>query len=137
MALQGAVIFFEVGENSMNEWVDVTESFSEEDRHYNNTYLEIDEVYDDVVEVSLFSSEEGPFEIFFSYDFFYGIIYVEATTAHEKRNEIKKELEMEYRKNKQPTDNFISDFAAKYDVKLPSDIFFNFDLESFLDKMPY
>ena len=56
--------------------------------------------------------------------------------AHEKHKEIKKELEMEYCKNKQPTSDFINDFAAKYDVQLPNDIFFDFDLESFLDRLP-
>ena len=40
----------------MNEWVNVTDSFSESQRHYKNTYLEICEVFDEVVEVSLFSS---------------------------------------------------------------------------------
>ena len=95
--------------------------------------MEVNEVYDDVVEVSLFSCIEGPYEIYFTYDIFYGIIYVEAAMAHEKRNEIKKELEKEYRENKQPTSDFINNFAAKHDVQLPNDILFDFDLESFLD----
>jgi len=116
----------------MSEWVDVTESFSEKARHYKNLYMEINEVYD-ILEVSLFSCLEGPFEIYFSYDIFYGIIYVEAATAHEKRNEIKKELEMEYLKNKQPTSDFINDFAKKYDVRMPADIFFDLTLENLLD----
>jgi hypothetical protein len=112
----------------MSKWVDVTNSFSERDRHYKNLYMEINEVYDGVVEVSLFSCKEEPYEIYFTYDIFYGIIYAEAATAYAKRNEIKKELEMEYRKNKQPTRDFINDFATKYDVQLPNDIFFNFNL---------
>ena len=37
--------------------------FSESQRYYKHTYLEIDEVYDEELEVSLFSSEEGPYEI--------------------------------------------------------------------------
>jgi len=119
----------------MNKWVDVTNSFSEKARHYKNLYMEINEVYGDI-EVSLFSCKEGPFEIYFSYDFFYGIIYVEAAMAHKKRNEIKKVLEKEYRKNKKPTSDFINDFAKKYEVALPNDIFFDFNLEKFLDKLP-
>ena len=115
----------------MNNWVDVTSSFSEKERYYKNLYMEINEMYDDVVEVSLFSCMEGLYEIYFSYDIFYGIIYVEAETAHEKRNEVKKELEMEYNKNKQATRDFINSFAAKHDVQLPHDIFFNFNLEDF------
>ena len=62
----------------MYKWVDVTNTFSEKARHYKNTYLEIDEVYDGVVEVSLFSSKEGLYEIYFSYGKMYGIIYVDA-----------------------------------------------------------
>jgi len=114
----------------MSKWVDVTNSFSEEDRHYKNLYMEINEVYD-VVELSLFSCLEGPYEIYFSYDRFYGIIYVDAATAHEKRNEIKKELEAEYSKNKKPTNDFINGFALKYDVQLPNDIFFDFNPEKY------
>ena len=120
----------------MTQWVDVTNSFSEKERHFKNLYMEMNKVYDDVIELSLFSCLEGPFEIYFSYDIFYGIIYVEAITAHEKYNEIKKELEIEYNKNKQPTSAFINDFTAKYNVQLPLDIFFNFNLESFFDKTP-
>ena len=48
----------------MNQWVNVTDTFSESQRHYKNTYLEICEVLDEVVEVSLFSSEDSPYEIF-------------------------------------------------------------------------
>ena len=120
----------------MAKWVDVTDSFSEKDRHYKNLYLEINEVYDDVVEVSLFSSIDEDYEIYFSYDIFYGIIYADAATAHEKRNAIKKELETEYQKNKKVTNSFINDFGARYDVQLPNDIFFEFDLMSFLDNTP-
>lgn len=41
------------------DWENVTGFFSEEERHYNNTYMEINEVYDGKIEVSLFSSKEG------------------------------------------------------------------------------
>ena len=115
----------------MRKWIDVTDSFSEKARHYKNLYMEVNEVFGDVVEVSLFSCVEGLYEIYFTYDFFYGIIYVEAEAAHEKRNEIKKALEMEYRKNKRPTNGFINGFVAKYNVQLPNDIFFDFDMNGF------
>jgi len=115
----------------MNKWVDVTKSFSKKARHYKNLYMEIDEMFDDAVEVSLFSCEEGPYEIFFTYDIFHGIIYTDAETAYEKRNEIKEALEVEYRVNKKVTNDFIHAFAKKYDVQLPNDIFFDFNLDSF------
>ncbi len=61
----------------MNQWVDVTSTFSESQRHYKNTYLEICEVFDEVVEISLFSSEVGPYEIYFSFGIMYGIVYTD------------------------------------------------------------
>ena len=39
---------------NLYNWENVTESFSEDERHYKDTYLEINEVYDGIVEVSLF-----------------------------------------------------------------------------------
>ncbi len=109
----------------MYNWENVTELFSEDERHYKNTYLEINEVYDSIVEVSLFSSKEGPYEIYFSYGIFYGIIYVDAEKAVSKREEVKKELSLEYQKNKEPTDKFINKFCEKHKVSLPNDIFFD------------
>lgn len=38
----------------MYQWVNVTDTFSGSQRYYKNTYLEICEVFDEVVEVSLF-----------------------------------------------------------------------------------
>ena len=119
----------------MKEWVDVTDAFSEGARHYKDLYMEINEVFDDVVEVSLFSCEEGPYEIYFSYDIFYGIIYVEAAKAYEKREEVKKELEKEYRKHKKATDIFINSFAKKHDVQMPIDIIFDFDIGRYCEKL--
>ena len=109
----------------MNKWENVTESFSEEERHYKDTYLEVNEVYDGIVEVSLFSSEEGPYEIYFSYGRMYGIIYVDVEKADSKREEVKNELVQEYKKNKEPTSEFVNEFCKKHKVSLPNDIFFD------------
>jgi len=109
------------------KWKNVTKTFTESDRHYNGKYLEICEVYDDIVEVSHFSSPEDLDEIYFSFGRFYGIIYVENEKATSLRQEIKKELAEEYCINKEPPGEFINSFAEKYDVCLPSDIFFNFN----------
>lgn len=73
----------------------MTDYFSEEDRHYKDTYMEINEVYDGKIEVSLFSSKEGLYEIYLSYGVFCGIIYVDAEKADSKREEIKFELAQE------------------------------------------
>lgn len=111
----------------MNQWVNVTDTFSESQRHYKNTYLEICEVLDEFVEVSLFSSIDDPYEIYFSFGIMYGIVYAEKENAYEKREQMKSDLEKEYCKNKEPSDDFIDSFAKKYDVCLPSDILFEED----------
>lgn len=113
------------GSIDLSKWENVTELFSEESRHYRDTYMEINEVYDNAVEVSLFSSDEGPYEIYFSYDKFYGIIYVDGERAYSKREEIKKELVEEYELNKKATSKFINAFAEKHQVCMPNDIFFD------------
>jgi hypothetical protein len=122
----------------MSKWVDVTNTFSEEQRYYKDLYLEINEVYDEVVEVSLFSCKDDLYEIYFSFGIMYGIIYAEASIAYEKREEVKKELEAEYNKHKEPTKDFINDFADRYEVCLPNDLFFDFDISRWceqIDKM--
>lgn len=113
---------------NMKEWRNVTDSFSEEQRHYKNTYMEICEVYDEVVEVSLFSSKTDPYEIYFSYGIMYGIIYVEKEDADAKREEIKKELQAEYEKSREPSDEFVNSFAKKHHVCFPNDIVFDTDV---------
>lgn len=109
----------------MYKWENVTECFSEEARHYKNTYMEINEVYDEIVEVSLFSSKEGPYEIYFSYGILYGIIYADAEKAVSKREEVKNELAQEYQNHKEPTSEFINTFCEKHKVCLPNDILFD------------
>ena len=106
-------------------WKDVTEFFSESQRYYKDCYLEIDEVYDECVEVSLFSSQKGLDEIYVSYGRMYGIIYAEAEEAEAKREEVKAVLEKEYQKHKEPTAEFINEFAEKYKLCMTNDIFFD------------
>ena len=108
----------------MASWKNVTNTFSEKRRHYMNTYLEICEVYDEAVEVSVFSSESQSYEIYVSYGRMYGIIYSNAEEAYAKLEEIKKVLEKEYKENKEPTAEFIENFVEKYQLELPQDIFF-------------
>lgn len=115
----------------MSEWKNVTDTFSEEERHYNGKYLEIDEVYDDVVEVSVFSALDEPYEIYFTYDIFFGIVYAEKENVYEIRDEMKRELQTEYEKHKQATDEFINKFSEKYGVCTPGDVFSNFDISTF------
>lgn len=115
------------GGTVVNRWKDVTNNFSESQRHYKNTYLEICEVIDEAVEISLFSSPDDPFEIYFSFGIMYGIVYAPKEKAAEKREQMKADLEQEYLKNKEPSDEFIDRFAEKYDVQLPNDILFDSD----------
>ena len=115
----------------MAEWKDVTSYFSESQRYYKDTYLEIDEVYNEELEVSLFSSEEGPYEIYFSYGKMYGIVYADADKAYEVREQMKKDLQEAYDQSTEPSSEYIDWFAGKYDVQLPLDIYFDFDPTSF------
>ena len=115
----------------MAEWKNVTDTFSEEQRHHNGKYLEIDEVYNDEVEVSVFSADDESYEIYFSYDIFYGIVYAEKEKVYEIRDEMKRELQSEYDRNKKVTDEFIEKFSEKYDVCMPNDIYYNFDITDF------
>ena len=119
----------------MNQWVDVTDTFSESRRHYRNTYLEICEVLNEEVEISLFSSVEDAYEIYFSFGIMYGIVYAEEEEAYEKREQMKSDLEQEYRKNKEPSNEFIDSFAEKYEVCLPNDVLFDEDawMEAFMN----
>jgi len=111
---------------AMKIWNNVTGTFTDEQRQYKNMYLETCEVYDEILEVSLFSSIDESYEIYFSYGIFYGIIYVDKENAVEKYETVKNELELEYRQHKDPTETFINEFAEKNRVSLPNDIFFDF-----------
>lgn len=65
----------------------------------------------------------------------YGIVYEEKKYAFEKREQMKADLEQEYYKNKEPSDEFIDSFARKYDICLPDDILFDEDtlMEAFMN----
>jgi hypothetical protein len=62
---------------------------------------------------------------YFSYGRLYGIIYVDVEKADSKREEVKNELVQEYKKNKEPTSEFVNEFCKKHKVSLPNDIFFD------------
>ena len=91
----------------------------------------IDEVYEDEIEVSVFSADNEPYEIYFSYDKYYGIVYAEKENVYKIRDEMKRELQAEYDRNKKVTDEFIRKFSEKYDVCMPDDILFNFNITDF------
>ena len=118
-------------EKKKYEWTDVTGSFSEGQRHYKNTYLEIDEVYNMEVEVSLFSAEEGLYEIYVSYGRMYGIVYVAPEKAYALRESIKEDLEKAYDNSREPSSDYINWFVKKYDLQLPMDTLFDFNMEEF------
>lgn len=109
----------------MGNWRNVTNTFSEERRHYLNTYLEICEVYDEAVEVSVFSAVANPYEIYVSYGIMYGIIYCDKEEAYEKFEEIKQVLQKDYEENKEPSDEFMRMFIDTYGLCLPNDVLFD------------
>ena len=105
-------------------WKEATDSFSEEERHYNGKYLLIDHVLDGKIEVSLFSSDDD-WEIYFSFGIMHGIVYVDKDNALKRFGEIKNDIEREYKKNTKPTSEFIDYFDNKYGICLPNDLYFN------------
>ncbi len=109
----------------MYTWKNVTNYFTNNERHYKDSYLEINEVYNEEVEVSLFSRKMGPYEIYISYGCMYGIIYVEKENAESLREEVKTVLAKEYEIHKEPTDEFMKKFIETYNLSIPGDILFD------------
>lgn len=101
----------------MTDWVNVTQSFSEIQRHYRDSYLEVDEVLDGTVEVSLFSKPMGLYEIYVGFEIMTGIISVSKEQAYILRDEIKATLEKAYEKERKLTDAFMEEFCKKYDMQ--------------------
>ncbi len=120
----------------MPKWEDKTDTFSEKQRHYKNTYLEICEVYDNLLEANLFSVDDGTYEIYVSFSPMDGIVYAKnKQEAVSVRENIKKDLVAEYKKRKKPSDEFIKMFAEKYNLCLPLDTYFDFDFEKVVTEL--
>ena len=94
-------------------------------------------MYNDEVEVSVFSADDEPYEIYFNYDIFYGIVYAEKEKVYEIRDEMKRELQSEYDRNRKVSNEFIEKFSEKYDVCMPNDIYYNFDITDFSKRILY
>lgn len=116
-------------------WKNVVDTFSERQRHYKDTYLEIDQVYfnkndEPICEVSIFSSPTSPYEIYISFGKMYGIIYTDEEHGYDLQKEIMTVFEEEYKKthSKEPTKKFSKEFHDKYGVCIAMDTFFNADL---------
>ena len=62
----------------------------ESQRHDKGKCLALDEVLDDTVEVSLFSSPDGVYEIYVSYAGMDGIVYVNEADVYLRREEIRR-----------------------------------------------
>ena len=109
------------------KWIDKTNTF--EERKWKDKYLEICEVLDDKIEVNLYSCEDiNNYEIYVNYGIMYGIVYVHKNNAIKLREKIKNFIYDDYITNGYneniPTDEFIDKFHKKYNIKIPSDIFF-------------
>ena len=109
----------------MTGWRDVTEKYTEEERKYDDTYLEKEETYGNTIGMSLFSTLDRGCEICFSFGEFYGIVYAMANRAYQIYEEMKTDLAEAAGKMKEPTPDFKDWFTDKYKVCLPADIFFS------------
>lgn len=124
------------GSDTLTEWKNVTNYFTEEQRHYKNTYLEIDYVGNDKIKLGLYSSKNDLYEIYISFWLICGIVYVKEENANKIYYEIKDKIEEEYIKNKEPSDKFIREFDEKYGICLSNDLFFDKEMpDDFTEQM--
>lgn len=79
------------------------------------------------IEVSLFSSIDEPYEIYIHYGIMDGVIYTDQEHAYALCEEVKQVLEKEYLNTKEPSSKFIDEFAKKYHLCLPNDLYFDSD----------
>lgn len=112
----------------MSNWVNVTSAFSEDRRHFKHTYLEICELLDKTIECSLFSSPDGPWEIYVNFGMMYGVSCAEADQAEARRKQMMAEIEEEHLKNGDPSPEFINDFVRKYELSIDNALFDGDDL---------
>ena len=118
------------------KWIDKTNTF--EEREWKDKYLEICEVLDDKIEINLYSCKDiNNYEIYVSYGVMYGIVFVHKDNAIKLREEIKDLIYKDYIKNgyreDMPNDEFIQEFAKKYNIQIPNDMFF--DENEFMNNM--
>lgn len=118
------------------KWIDKTDEF--ETRAWKDKYLVKCEVLDDKIEVNLYSCTDiNNYEIYVNYGVMYGIVYVHKDNAETLRDEIKDVIYKDYMENgyskDMPSGDFINNFGEKYNICIPSDIFF--DEEEFMKKM--
>lgn len=100
-------------------WKDVTDYFTEEQRHWKGTYMEIDEVAFEQIECSLFSNPRDLWEIYVSYGNMYGVSYAPAEKAAAQRKQMMHDIEEEYKKNQlEPSKEFINSFGKKYKLNI-------------------
>ena len=110
--------------NSGFEWKDVTDTFSDGERHWNRRYLEICEVAYEHIECSLFSCKEDEWEIYVNYGIMYGVSYVLADKAQDQRDRMKKAIEKEFeRSGMEPSEDFVNSFAKEFHLDVMNAFF--------------
>ena len=106
------------------DWKDVTDTFPERSRHWKGRYLELCEVAENEIELSLFSCPDDMWEVYVNYGKMYGVSYAPAEKAAEHRNAMKAEIEAEFEQNGlNPSNDFIRTFATKYELDILNAVF--------------
>ena len=111
----------------MMQWEDKTSTFSEEQKHFSDTYLLKCNVLDNNSEVNIYEKEDGSYEFYVSYGKMYGIIPFSGDDPYEKAEEIMDVIMQDYLKNKVPSSDFINTFVKEYNLGLPANTFFDMD----------
>lgn len=113
-----------------NEWKIVSNNYSEEARAYKDKYLEIEEEFGIWFVVSVFRLKNDMYAIFVAYDKTSVVTYVDKENVYKIKEEIKKDLEENYKKYGKVNDTFLSYFNKKYNmVEMPEDFFEEIDVK--------
>lgn len=120
----------------MLKWEDKTDQFTEDERHWNDRYLETCMVADDEIECNLYSCFDGDWEVYVNYGIMYGVSYVPEEKAEAQWKQMMKEIEEEYDKNgKEPSDEFINYFGEKYGLDIMNAYFDSGNVQDMLLNM--
>ena len=108
----------------MLEWKNVTDDLPERSHQLRGRTLELCEVAQDGIELGQFSCPDGMWGLYVIYGKLYGTLYAPADKVKEYCSAMKPDIEAEYEKNgKEPSPDFIRDFAAKYHLTLMNGVY--------------
>lgn len=109
------------------QWIDITNNYSEDSRHYNGKYLEKSFLLDEEIEIQIYEVIEDGFdythEIFVNCKQFYGSTYPK-NNPYELFEQMKEDIYKESFKKNRYSKKFINEFCKKYNLGIAMDSYF-------------